>query len=339
MKTQDFDFYLPTHLIAQTPLSDRQSSRLLVCHREPQTFEHRHFFDVLDYLQAGDVLVLNDTKVYPARLHGIKVATNAHIEILILKIESDYLECMVKKAKSVKLETELMFSNLLRLKCTAVLDQGLRRFNYTSEKPLLEVLSMIGEMPLPPYIKTRLVQQDRYQTVYAKHVGSAAAPTAGLHFTQELLTQAQSKGVRIAYVTLHVGLGTFKPVEADNVNDHVMHAEVYHMSRSSAELLNQAKQLKQRIVAVGTTSVRTLESQMAKYGHFVEEHASTQLFITPGYTFKAIDALITNFHLPKSSLVMLVSAFASREFILKAYQEAIEQEYRFFSFGDAMLLL
>ncbi len=339
MKTQDFDFDLPTHLIAQTPLSDRQSSRLLVCHRQTKTFEHRHFYDVLDYLNKGDVLVLNDTKVYPARLHGLKVDTQAHIEILILKIEKDYLECMVKKARTIKLGSEVQFSTHLRLVCIEVLDQGIRRFSYQSDQPLLEVLSMIGEMPLPPYIKTKLDEQDRYQTVYAKHIGSAAAPTAGLHFTQQLLKQAQKKGIEVAYVTLHVGLGTFKPVETDEIYDHVMHAEVYQVSKTTADILNQAKKDQRRIVAVGTTSVRTLESQMAVHGQFIEEQASTKLFITPGYTYQAVDALITNFHLPKSSLVMLVSAFASLDFILEAYQEAINQEYRFFSFGDAMLLL
>jgi S-adenosylmethionine:tRNA ribosyltransferase-isomerase len=339
MKTIDFDFNLPSHLIAQTPLENRETSRLMVCHRASQEIEHRHFYDVLSYFQTGDVLVLNDTKVYPARLYGTKVDTQTHIEILILKIEREYLECMVKRARGVKLGTQLQFSGILELTCIEVLEQGLRRFSYHSERPLLEVLSLIGEMPLPPYIKTKLTQQDRYQTVYAKHVGSAAAPTAGLHFTQDLLKQVQDKGVKIVYLTLHVGLGTFKPVETEHVHEHVMHAEVYHVSAESADILNEAKQRGKRIIAVGTTSVRTLETQMTMHGYFKEEHGSTRLFINPGFEFKAIDALITNFHLPKSSLVMLVSAFASREFVLHAYQKAIDEAYRFFSFGDAMLLL
>jgi len=340
MKTKDFDFDLPQELIAQHPLSDRSSSRLLVLDRHDESMTHSNFKHVIDYLQAGDVLVLNDTRVLPARLFGVKEDTLANVECLILKIMDGQVECMVRNAKVVKLGTIIQFGEgKLRFECVEVQEQGLRRFKILTQGIFLEILNELGHVPLPPYIKETLEDPERYQTVYAKNPGSAAAPTAGLHFTPELLEAIEAKGVEILKVTLHVGLGTFKPVEADDIDAHKMHEEVYEVSQATADRLNLAKSEGRRIIAVGTTSVRTLESQMQKHGRFMAETSSTAIFISPGYTFKAINALITNFHLPKSTLVMLVSAFANREFILKAYQEAIDQKYRFFSFGDAMLIL
>lgn len=340
MKTKDFDFELPTELIAQHPLSDRSSSRLLVLDRHDESMTHSDFKHVIDYLQAGDVLVLNDTRVLPARLFGVKEGTLANVECLILKIMDGQVDCMVRNAKVVKLGTIIQFGDgKLRFECIEVQEQGLRLFKILTKGIFLEILNELGHVPLPPYIKETLDDPERYQTVYAKNPGSAAAPTAGLHFTPELLTAIEDKGIEILKVTLHVGLGTFKPVEADEIDAHKMHEEVYEVSQNTADRLNLAKCEERRIIAVGTTSVRTLESQMQKHGRFIAETSSTAIFISPGYTFKAIDALITNFHLPKSTLVMLVSAFANRDFILRAYQEAIEQKYRFFSFGDAMLIL
>lgn len=340
MKTKDFDFDLPQELIAQHPLSDRSSSRLLVLDRHDESMTHSNFKHVIDYLQAGDVLVLNDTRVLPARLFGVKEDTLANVECLILKIMDGQVDCMVRNAKVVKLGTIIQFGEgKLRFECVEVQEQGLRRFKILTQGIFLEILNELGHVPLPPYIKETLEDPERYQTVYAKNPGSAAAPTAGLHFTPELLEAIEAKGVEILKVTLHVGLGTFKPVEADDIDAHKMHEEVYEVSQATADRLNLAKSEGRRIIAVGTTSVRTLESQMQKHGRFMAETSSTAIFISPGYTFKAINALITNFHLPKSTLVMLVSAFANREFILKAYQEAIDQKYRFFSFGDAMLIL
>ena len=340
MKTSDFDFHLPPELIAQHPLEKRSASRLLVVDRQTQSLTHQHFTDVPSYLKAGDVLVLNDTKVLPARLFGIKEETGAHLECLILRILNDHVECLVKKAKTVKVGTRINFGEgRLILECTEVLDEGLRRFAIRTPGIFLEILAELGTVPLPPYIKEKLDDPDRYQTVYAKNPGSAAAPTAGLHFTPELLDEIRAKGVTIVTITLHVGLGTFRPVEADDISKHVMHEEYYEVSAQAAQTLNQAKAEGRRIIAVGTTSVRTLETQMSRHGQFQEELSSTSIFITPGYPFKAIDALITNFHLPKSTLVMLVSALAGREFILRAYTEAVNQRYRFFSFGDAMLIL
>jgi S-adenosylmethionine:tRNA ribosyltransferase-isomerase len=340
MKTSDFDFHLPPELIAQHPLEKRSASRLLVLDRQAQSLTHQHFTDVPSYLQAGDVLVLNDTKVLPARLFGIKEETGAHLECLILRILDQHVECLVKKAKTVKVGTRINFGEgRLILECTEVLDEGLRRFAIKTPGIFLEILAELGTVPLPPYIKEKLDDPDRYQTVYAKNPGSAAAPTAGLHFTPELLDEIRMKGVTIVTITLHVGLGTFRPVEADDIAKHVMHEEFYDVSSQAAQTLNQAKAEGRRIIAVGTTSVRTLETQMSRHGEFREELSSTSIFITPGYTFRAIDGLITNFHLPKSTLVMLVSALAGREFILRAYREAVDQRYRFFSFGDAMLIL
>lgn len=340
MKTSDFDFHLPPELIAQHPLEKRSASLLLVVDRQTQSLTHQHFTDVPSYLKPGDVLVLNDTKVLPARLFGIKEETGAHLECLILRILNDHVECLVKKAKTVKVGTRINFGEgRLILECTEVLDEGLRRFAIRTPGIFLEILAELGTVPLPPYIKEKLDDPDRYQTVYAKNPGSAAAPTAGLHFTPELLDEIRAKGVTIVTITLHVGLGTFRPVEADDISKHVMHEEYFDVSSQAAQTLNQAKAEGRRIIAVGTTSVRTLETQMSRHGQFQEELSSTSIFITPGYTFKAIDALITNFHLPKSTLVMLVSALAGREFILRAYTEAVNQRYRFFSFGDAMLIL
>jgi len=339
MRTSDFDFNLPHELIAQHPLEDRSASRLLVLNRKDESIDHKHFSDITDYLNKGDVLVLNDTRVLPARLFGIKEDTNAHIECLILRHEKDTVLCMVRNARAVKVGTIVNFGDgRLKFECIEFLDQGLRRFKIISDGVFLERLAELGTVPLPPYIKEKLDDPERYQTVYAKNNGSAAAPTAGLHFTPVLLNKIKEKGIEICYITLHVGLGTFKPVDADEVSEHIMHEEIYEVSKLSADLLNQAKAEKRRIVAVGTTSVRTLESQMQKHGKFIEETSSTSIFITPGYTFKAIDTLITNFHLPKSTLVMLVSAFANREYIIRAYECAIEEKYRFFSFGDSMII-
>jgi len=340
MKTSDFDYQLPNNLIAQFPLADRSSSRLMVLHKASSLIEHKHFTDILTYLKAGDVLVLNDTKVILARLLGIKLDTKAHIECLILKIGQAELTCMVKKAKIVKVGTILDFGEgRLQLKCIEVLEEGIRRFSILTEGIFLEILNELGIMPLPPYIKAKLKDPDRYQTVYAKNLGSVAAPTAGLHFTPELIKQLIDSGIIITYVTLHVGLATFKPVEAEIVEEHQMHSEVYEVTQNSADSLNQAKKDQRRIIAIGTTSLRTLESQIQKFGSFKAEMASTSIFIYPGQTIASIDGLITNFHLPKSTLLMLVSALTSVDLIQKAYQIAIEKEYRFFSFGDAMLIL
>ncbi len=339
MKTSDFDFILPHELIAQHPLSDRSASRLLVLNRKDESIDHKHFSDIIDYLNEGDVLVLNDTRVLPARLFGVKEDTNAHIECLILRHENDTVLCMVRNARAVKVGTIVNFGEgRLKFECIEFLDQGLRRFKIISKGVFLECLAELGTIPLPPYIKEKLEDPERYQTVYAKNNGSSAAPTAGLHFTPDLINKIKSKGIELCYITLHVGLGTFKPVDEEDVSKHIMHEEIYEVSKTSADILNKAKLDKRRIVAVGTTSVRTLESQMQKHGKFIEEASSTSIFITPGYKFMAIDTLITNFHLPKSTLVMLISAFANREYIMKAYECAIEEKYRFFSFGDSMII-
>ena len=340
MKVNDFDYYLPEELIAQTPLKQRDSSRLLVLDKETGTVDHKHFYDIVDYLEEGDTLVLNDTKVLPARLIGIKEETNAVIEILLLKnIEKDIWECLVKPARRIKTGTIVSFGEgKLKAKCIKELDEGLRHFELIYDGILLEILEELGTMPLPPYIHEKLEDQSRYQTVYAKETGSAAAPTAGLHFTKELLKKISDKGINIAYITLHVGLGTFRPVSVETVEEHEMHSEYYQMSKEVAELLNNTKKNNKRIIAVGTTSTRTLETIMSKYDEFNECSGWTNIFIYPGYTFKGIDALITNFHLPKSTLVMLVSALAGRDNILNAYQIAVKEKYRFFSFGDAMFI-
>lgn len=340
MKVEDFDYYLPEKLIAQTPLEKRDTSRLMVLDKTTGKIEHKHFYNIVDYLEEGDTLVLNDTKVLPARLIGEKEETKAVIEILLLKnISGDDWECLVKPARRIKVGTIVTFgSGELKAKCIKEEPEGIRHFTLIYDGILMEILEHLGTMPLPPYIHEKLKDQSRYQTVYAKEIGSAAAPTAGLHFTKELLEQLTKKGVNIAYITLHVGLGTFRPVSVDKVEEHEMHSEYYQMTKETAELLKKTKENKKRIIAVGTTSTRTLETIMTKYNEFTECSGWTNIFIYPGYKFKAIDALITNFHLPKSTLVMLVSALAGRKNILNAYKTAVQEEYRFFSFGDAMLI-
>ena len=340
MKVEDFDYYLPENLIAQTPLEKRDTSRLLVLDKKTGEIEHKHFYDIIEYLNEGDTLVLNDTKVLPARLIGEKEETIAVIEILLLKnISGDDWECLVKPARRIKVGTIVTFGNgLLKAKCIKEEAEGIRHFTLIYSGILMEILEQLGTMPLPPYIHEKLADQSRYQTVYAKEIGSAAAPTAGLHFTKDLLEKIKEKGVNIAYITLHVGLGTFRPVSVDKVEEHKMHTEYYQMSKETAELLTKTKENHKRIISVGTTSTRTLETIMTKYNEFKECSGWTNIFIYPGYEFKAIDALITNFHLPKSTLVMLVSALAGRENILNAYKTAVNEEYRFFSFGDAMLI-
>ena len=340
MKTDDFDFYLPEELIAQTPLKKRDSSKLLVLDKKTGEIEHRHFSDIIEYLEPNDVLVMNNTKVIPARLYGVKEETNAVIEILMLKTTSDDCwECLAKPAKRVKVGTVINFGDgKLKAECIRVGDEGIREFKLIYKGILYEILVTLGELSLPPYIHEKLEDKDRYQTVYAVTPGSAAAPTAGLHFTLELLDKIKEKGVKIVYVTLHVGLGTFRPVNVDDVKNHTMHSEFYEMSKETADILNDAKENGYNIVSVGTTSTRTLETVMSLYNTFKECSGWTQIFIYPGYKFKAIDKQITNFHLPKSTLVMLVSALAGKENILNAYNEAVKNKYRFFSFGDSMFI-
>lgn len=339
MKTDDFDYYLPENLIAQTPLLQRDASRLLILDKKTGQIEHKHFSDIIDYLNKGDVLVLNDTKVMPARLYGTKEETNAAIEILMLKENStNTWTCLAKPAKRVKEGSVIVFSDKLKAKCVGIGEDGIRIMQFIYDGIFYEILDELGEMPLPPYIHQKLKDKDRYQTVYAKNIGSAAAPTAGLHFTEELLERAKEKGVLIEYITLHVGLGTFRPVAVEDVTKHKMHSEFYCMSKETAEVLNKAKKENRRIISVGTTSTRTLETIANLYGEFKECQGWTEIFIYPGYEFKAINALITNFHLPKSTLIMLVSALAGKENIMAAYNEAVKMEYRFFSFGDAMFI-
>ena len=340
MKTDDFDFELPEELIAQEPILKRDSSRLMVVDKKTGSISHHVFIDIVDLLNKGDVLVLNDTKVIPARLFGIKENTNAHIEVLLLNnIENNIWSCLVKPAKRVKDGTIISFGDgLLKAKCLEVDDEGIRKIEFKYNGIFMEILDKLGTMPLPPYIKTKLKDKDRYQTVYAKNIGSAAAPTAGLHFTKELLEKIKNKGIIICYVTLHVGLGTFRPVKVEDVSKHKMHSEYYEMNEETANILNKAKEEGRRIISVGTTSVRVLETVMNKYNYFCKCSGWTDIFIYPGYKFKAIDNLITNFHLPKSTLIMLVSALASREIILNAYKEAVKEKYRFFSFGDSMFI-
>lgn len=341
MDIEAFDYHLPESLIAQTPLKNRDESRLLILGRQSGDIEHQHFKDVIDYLESGDTLVLNDTRVMPARLFGLKEETGAKVEMLMLtQIEGNDWEVLLKPAKRIKVGNRLTFGEgKIVAECIKELDQGGRIMRLHYDGILQERLDELGEMPLPPYIKERLDDQDRYQTVYAKASGSAAAPTAGLHFTDELLANIRDKGVNIAFITLHVGLGTFRPVSVDNIDDHEMHSEYYQMDSETADLLNETKERGNRIISVGTTSTRTLETIMQSNDKFVLQSGWTDIFIFPGFTFKAIDGLITNFHLPKSTLVMLVSAFSSRDNILNAYNQAVSSEYRFFSFGDAMLII
>ena len=339
MKTEDFNFYLPENLIAQTPLLKRDSSRLLVLDKNTGEVCHKHFYDVIDYLNEGDALVLNDTKVIPARLIGTKVDTNAVIEVLMLRnIEDDIWECLTKPDKKIKEGTIVKFSDKLKCICVNVLDEGIRHFKFIYDGIFMEILDELGSMPLPPYIHEKLSDKELYQTVYAKNIGSAAAPTAGLHFTRELLDKIEKKKVNILYITLHVGLGTFRPVNVEDVTKHKMHSEYYEMSDEVANKLNEVKKSGKKIISVGTTTTRTLETIMCKYGEFRKCSGFTDIFIYPGYKFKAVDNLITNFHLPKSTLIMLVSALAGKENIMNAYKVAVEKEYRFFSFGDAMLI-
>ena len=340
MKTDDFDYNLPEELIAQTPLEKRDNSKLMVLDRTTGKITHEVFHNIINYLEKDDILVLNDTKVMPARIIGEKTDTKAVIELLLLKnIENDNWECLAKPAKRIKEGTVVSFGNgLLKATCIGTGEEGIRIMKFTYDGIFYEILDSLGSMPLPPYIKEKLKDKDRYQTVYAKNIGSAAAPTAGLHFTKELLSEIENKGIKICYITLHVGLGTFRPVNVEDVTTHKMHSEFYSMSSSVAKTLNKAKENGQRIVSVGTTTTRTLETIMTKYGTFKEVSGWTDIFIYPGYEFKAINAQITNFHLPKSTLIMLVSAFATKDIVLNAYNEAVKNKYRFFSFGDSMLI-
>lgn len=342
MDVEQFDFDLPQELIAQTPLKERTASRLLHMEKESGTLFHRTFTDLVDLLRSGDVLVLNDTKVRPARLFGFKEETGAQVEVLLLnRVQGDVWETLVKPGRRVKTGTTLLFGDgRLKATCTGVTPAGGRYLSFTYQGIFEEILAELGQMPLPPYITERLADPDRYQTVYARHEGSAAAPTAGLHFSKEMLEQLAAKGVHIRYLTLHVGLGTFRPVQAERVEEHKMHAEYFHLPHDTAQAINRAKGEKRRIIGVGTTTVRTLETVALRHGGQLQSASGwTDLFIYPGFQFQVIDGLLTNFHLPKSTLIMLVSAFAGREKVLKAYQEAIAKRYRFFSFGDAMLIL
>ena len=341
MNTADFDFDLPEELIAQVPLEKRDSSKLLILDREKHSMVDSHFDHIIDQLHPGDALVMNNTRVLPARLYGYKPETNGHVELLLLKnTQGDQWEVLAKPAKRLKVGTTVAFGDG-RLTATIVeeLEHGGRIVEFTYDGIFLEVLESLGEMPLPPYIHEKLEDRERYQTVYAKENGSAAAPTAGLHFTQELLEKIEAKGVKLVYLTLHVGLGTFRPVSVENVDEHEMHSEFYNLTAEAAQTLNQVKENGGRIVAVGTTSIRTLETIGNKFdGRLEADSGWTNIFIKPGYNFRIVDAFSTNFHLPKSTLVMLVSAFAGREFTLEAYKHAVEERYRFFSFGDAMFI-
>ncbi|MBE6982662.1 MAG: tRNA preQ1(34) S-adenosylmethionine ribosyltransferase-isomerase QueA [Ruminococcaceae bacterium] len=340
MKTEDFWYALPEELIAQTPLEKRDSSRLLVLDRETGKTCHKHFYDILDYLQPGDCLVMNDSRVLPARLLGKRPSGGA-VELLLLRdMGNKKWECLAKPGRKLQPGQEVIFGNgELTATILEVLADGNRLVEFHFEGIFLEVLERLGKMPLPPYIKAQLEDQERYQTVYSREVGSAAAPTAGLHFTQELLDKLKVKGVCLAFVTLHVGLGTFRPVKVENINDHHMHSELCILPEETADILNKTRKTGGRIICVGTTSCRTLESLASDDGTFVPGSKWTDIFIYPGYAFRAMDGLITNFHLPESTLVMLVSAFAGRENVLQAYSEAVQEKYRFFSFGDAMLII
>lgn len=340
-KTEDFDFNLPEELIAQVPLKDRSASRLMILDHQKETIQDAKFTDIIDQLQPNDALVMNNTRVLPARLFGTKVDTGAHLEVLLLtNTEGDRWETLMNPAKKAKIGTEISFGDG-RLTATVLdkLDTGGRLLEFSYEGIFLEVLEELGEMPLPPYITEKLEEPERYQTVYAEENGSAAAPTAGLHFTEEVLQKIKDKGVKLAFLTLHVGLGTFRPIKAEDVENHKMHSEFYRLSAETAALLNETKAKGGRVIVVGTTSIRTLETIAQQFeGELQAASGWTDIFIKPGYTFQYVDAFLTNFHLPKSTLIMLVSAFAGREFILEAYQHAVAEKYRFFSFGDAMFI-
>lgn len=340
MKVSDFDYELPQELIAQVPIKDRSAARLMVLDRKNKTIEDKIFKDILDYLQPGDCLVRNNTKVIPARLYGIKEETGVHIEFLLLKrIEGDIWEVMVHPGRRLKIGTKVIFGDgLLKAEILEMMEGGNRKVKFEYDGIFNEILDQIGLMPLPPYIKEKLEDKSRYQTVYAKYEGSAAAPTAGLHFTEELLEKIKEKGVEIANVTLHVGIGTFRPVKVENIEEHDMHSEHYYIKHEDAEKINNTKKNGGRIIAVGTTSCRVLESVADENGFVIETEGDTSIFIYPGYKFKCIDCLITNFHLPESTLIMLVSALAGKEYIMSAYKHAVEERYHFFSFGDAMFI-
>lgn len=339
MDIELFNYNLPPELIAQSPADRRDNSRLLVINKKTKKYEDKRFFDIINYLKPGDVLVRNNTKVLPVRLFGIKEETNAKVEVLLLKeIKKDTYECLCGNARVIKVGTKIKFSKRLVGECLEVKDEGIRVIHFIYKGIFIEILEEIGHMPLPPYIKKQLVSNDRYQTVYAKVVGSAAAPTAGFHFTNELFKKIKKKGIEVLDVTLQIGLDTFRPVKVKDTKDHHMHSEYYEITKEVADKLNKAKKEKRRIIAIGTTSTRTLEANFTKYKKFKASKENTDIFIYPGYKFKAIDALITNFHLPKSTLIMLVSAFMSREFTLKCYKHAVKNKYRFFSFGDACFI-
>lgn len=340
MEVADFDYYLPEELIAQTPLEKRDTSRLLVLDKQDGSIQHAHFYDIINELIPGDTLVLNNTKVLPARLIGEKELTKAVMEVLLLKnIHGDHWECLVKPARRIHVGEIISFGNgILKAECVALGEEGIREFVFHYQGIFYEILDSLGSMPLPPYIHEQLEDKDRYQTVYAKELGSAAAPTAGLHFTKELLEALEKKGIHIVYVTLHVGLGTFRPVAEELVENHKMHSEYYEMTQEVADILNETRKQGRRIIAVGTTSTRTLETIYQTHHTFKESHGWTNIFIYPGKTVESIDGLITNFHLPKSTLIMLVSAIAGKENIFHAYEVAVKEKYRFFSFGDAMFI-
>lgn len=341
MKTSDFYYDLPEELIAQTPLEPRDSSRLMVLHKKTGEIEHRHFYDILDYLNEGDCLIMNDSRVLPARIYGVKDETNANVEFLLLNcIEGKKWEALAKPGKRAKIGTSFSFGDgLMHCKVIDILDDGNRILEFECEGSFYENLDKLGQMPLPPYIHEKLKDKERYQTVYSRKIGSAAAPTAGLHFTKELMKKAQEKGVKIGFVTLHVGLGTFRPVKVDDVTKHKMHSEHYEMSEETANLINETHKNGGRVFCVGTTSCRTVESVAKREGEIKASDGMTDIFIYPGFEFKAMDCLITNFHLPESTLIMLVSAFAGYDNIMNAYNTAVAEKYRFFSFGDAMLIV
>lgn len=338
MRIDYFNYELPEELIAQVPLENRSESRLMVLDRKTGAINHKHFYDICDELDDNCVLVINDTKVLPSRIYGEKIDTKAKIEILLLKECDGYWEALSRPARRIKVGTIIDFNGLFKGEIIGKFDEGICHIRFIYEGIFLEKLEKLGEMPLPPYIHEKLKDQSRYQTIYASNLGSAAAPTAGLHFTKELLDKIKAKGIDVYHVTLHIGLGTFRPVSEETVEEHKMHSEHFYINKDVADALNKAKENGKKIISVGTTTTRTLEAVFTKYGKFIETSEDTNIFIYPGYEFKAIDGLITNFHLPKSTLLMLVSAFSSRDIILNAYNEAIKEKYRFFSFGDAMFI-
>lgn len=338
LKKEDFYYYLPQELIAQHPVEFRENSRMMILDKKTGTIKHEHFYNIKKYLRPGDTLVLNDTRVIPARIYGHREGKEEKIEFLLLNHKNDTWECLVKPGKKAKIGEKIIFSDDLKAEVVSISDDGSRFLNFQYDGVFEEILDKLGEMPLPPYIREKLEDKERYQTVYSKNKGSAAAPTAGLHFTKEILKDLEESGINIAFLTLHVGLGTFRPVKEENVLDHKMHSEYYEISKETCDLINKSKRDGNRIISVGTTSTRVLESVADENGFLEEKKGWTDIFIYPGYKFKCIDGLITNFHLPESTLIMLVSALTSREIILKAYNEAVKEKYRFFSFGDCMFI-